>query len=780
MQLNITALEAGLNPLLPYPQWIAWKGTPLANGKTQKLLINPHTGRAASSTDSTTWGTFEQVQKFIAGSEYGVGFVFTKNDPFFFIDVDNKHPHNDEWCQTLRLSFPDAFIETSQSGNGIHIVGIGAKPEGFRCKTDHDWDIYVHGRFCALTGFDTSGDAGKYDHSAVLDSLTRQYLDAETGKVEWTCEPPEDYTFTGADEELIEKALKGESSRARFGGTASFKDIWNRTDALITHFPNDQRPDECDESRVESALCTHLAFWTGRNAERIERIVTDLYPHVREKWENRPKYREETIRRALGVSTEYYSKRNDAVTAMLTPFQVPTAATTTPKWTEGVVHGGDYGKDHSASACTFLSEWYDMGNQLIRIDEDFFRYNGKVWEQTGKEALTGELMKAMAACSPQTSWIDGAYKIVQYMSIRADGIWGKWGERDTSSVIVYQNGILDITTDEFLPHDPEFYTTNIMPYEYDPNATCDQWLQFLWGVFEGDAERVALLQEWLGYMLVRDYSYQKMMLLIGLRRSGKGTIGRIMELLVGPENFTGVGLEDLATDENLNSLRNKTVGFDGDAHTVSKANQGLVLTRAKKLSGNDSINFNRKYKSSASIRLPTRLTIAANNMLSFIDDSGAMAGRLLVLPFNKSWFGQEDIHLGGKLESEISGIANWAIEGLRRLRANNKFTEPAISMEEIEALRQSYSPLTQFADDMLEFGSGKECTSGQVFQAFQMWCRSQGRNSGTQAMLTRTLKDTYRGQIHAAQVRCSLSNTTQRGFRGIGFKVAKLEGVKHG
>ena len=672
----------------------------------------------------------------------------------------------------------DLFVETSQSGNGIHIIGIGAKPDGFRCKTDHDWDIYVSGRFCALTGNDTSGDAGKYDHTTMITQMTHEHLDAETLKVEWTCESPDDYTFTGTDEELIEKALKGESARARFGGTASFKDIWNRTDALITHFPNDQRPDECDESRVESALCTHLAFWTGRNAERIERIVTDLYPFVRDKWELRHKYREETIRKALGVSTEYYSKRNDAVTSMLASFQVPTVTAGAPKWTEGVTFGGEYGKDHAVSASTFLRDWYDMGNQLIRIDEDFFRFNGKVWEQTGKEALTGELMRAMAACSPQTSWIDGAYKIVQYMSIRPDHIWGTWKDRDTSSVIVYQNGILDITANEFLPHDPEFFTTNIMPYEYDPNATCTRWLQFLWDVFEGDNERIMLLQEWLGYMLVRDYSYQKMMLLIGLRRSGKGTIGRIMELLVGPENFTGVGLEDLATDENLNSLRNKTVGFDGDAHTVSKANQGLVLTRAKKLSGNDSINFNRKYKSSASIRLPTRLTIAANNMLSFIDDSGAMAGRLLVLPFNKSWFGKEDITLGNALEAEISGIANWAIEGLYRLRLNNKFTEPKVSMEEIEALRQSYSPLTQFAEDILEFGPGQECTSASLYSAYQLWCRGQGRMSGTQAGLTRTLKDTYRGQIHSGQI--NIAGSYQRGFKGMGIRAVKLQGVKEG
>ena len=775
---NVSNMQNGLTPLLPYPQWIAWKGTPLANGKTKKLLINPHTGRAASSTDSSTWGTFEQVQEFIAGSEYGVGFVFTKDDPFFFIDVDNKHPHNDEWCQTLRLSFPDAFIETSQSGNGIHIIGIGKKPDGFRCKTDHDWDIYVSGRFCALTGLDTSGNAGAYDHTTVLTSLTNEYLSKATSNVEWSLEAPEDYTSTLSDEELIAKALKGESTRARFGGSASFKDVWIRdNDALLQHFPSDQNPNEVDESRVESAACTHLAFWTGRNAVRIERIMTDLYPSVREKWLERAKYREDTILKAISLTTEYYSKRNETVTAMIqhadSGFQIPTVTDSAPNWLKGIKPGGEYSKDHSVSASTFLTDWYNQGDQLIRIDETFYRYNGKTWEQVDKETLTGEITKAMLACSPQTAWIDGAYKMVQYMSIKSPKLWGTWKDRDTTGCIVYQNGILDLNTNEFLPHDPSFFTTNILPYDYNELAQCPTWDAFVNDIFDGDAQRINLLHEWLGYMLVRDYRFQKAMVMIGQRRSGKGTIGAILKQLVGSENYTGMGLEDLQSDPNMDSLITKTVAFDGDFHGISKFNT-LSLTRFKKITGNDEVNFTRKFKGSMSCILPTRFTVAMNNSkLGMIDDSGALLGRFLILAFNKSWFGKEDKELGTKLTAEIQGIANRAIQGLKRLNAAGDFTESEAGQREMERFKGTSQPLTLFVDDKLIITEDAKdmISSDAVWKAWQVWADDCGYSKGTKVGLFEKLQDTYRGKVDKTRGKLTKGSNSVAVLSGLKWNV---------
>lgn len=781
---NVTALRSGLQPIIDRPLFVLWKLEQRFNTKTNswddtKVPYRTN-GYGASSTDPSHWSDFETAAMvYNCGGYDGIGLMMPDDGSLFFLDCDNALQADNTWQQYVNEfygMFGGAFFEVSQSGRGAHFIGYGRKPENFGSKSKDknvaNFDYYSRMRFCALTG-NSVRPMQFLDYSAQLASICEKYIGVpvDTSKIEWDDVTPSDYTFKGTDEELLAHALKSTSVMARFGSAASFKDIWNRNDdVLAKHFPGDSGP--VDESKLESALCTHLAFWCGNNAARIERIVS-AWPHCRDKWLERSDYRRGTITKAIAVNgpDSYFSKRDPAVTAMLEMPKTDLLAvpTTAPNWTNGVSFGAEYSKDHSASASQFLTDWYDQGRHLIRIDQDFFRFNGKVWEQTDEDTIKAELTMAMRASSPQDSWINGAYSIIKHMSHKPVSKWGTWLTRDTNNVIVYQNGILDLTLNEFVSHDPNYFTTNIMPYDYDENASCTNWTTFLNEVFEGDQERIELLQEWFGYMLVRDYSFHKMMLLLGLGRSGKGTIGAILEKLVGDQNFAGIGLEDLAGDENLNALRQKTVAFDGDSHGVSQQNAKLVLTRAKKISGNDAVNFSRKFKSSVSQRLPTRITVAANNGISFIDDSGAMANRFLILVFNKSWLGREDTTLLSRLSGELSGIANWAIVGLHRLRMNNRFTAPEACQAEHEAMHEAYSPLKQFAEDHLEFGVENRVTSQAVYQAYTLWCRNQGRNAGTQNKLTRNLIDTFRGQ---GVVKAALAEG--RGFRGVGLKQFKV------
>jgi len=754
-------------------QYVAWRGIPLDNGKTKKLLINPHTGRAASSVDPTTWGSYDDVTTFIAShADHHLGFVFTADDPYFFIDIDDCIDAAGNWntiSKQIYSRFPDAYVEYSQSGRGLHIIGIGKRPVGYKNKSDYGYDIYTEKRFVALCP-DTviSGDHNKYDHTAQLTAVTTEHFESrDANAVDWTDYAVDGYNFSGSDEDLVNLALNAKSLRVRFGDAVSFKSLWTHDDDELTkHFPNDQDAGIPDESRVESALATHLAFWTGKNAARIERIITDLWPHCRDKWLNRPAYRESTITGALKTCRETYQTTPESVREFVKT--VPTAtAGITPQWCHGVEPGGDYGKDHTPNAVSFLRDWYGDGAYLICNENDLYRYDGKIWNVVTEETLRGEITRAMLAASPQSSWIDGTLKIVKQLCTRNDLNVGDWPGHNTESLIVYQNGILDLDEMKFYGHEPAYLCVNIMPYEYRNTVTCPQWSSFLNEVFEGDQQRINLLQEYMGYCLVRSYSFHKALMMIGLRRSGKGTIGRIIRKLVGAHNYSAAGLEDLANDATLDALRTKTVAFDGDAHDVSPGSRGQVLTRFKKITGNDAIQFGRKYKSSMDTTLPTRFIIAANNMLNFSDDSGAMTGRLCILPFNLSWQGREDLSLGDRLETEIQGIANWAIEGLVRLRSNGRFTEPDISMEEIEQLTESYSPLLAFAKECLQFGATEQVGSQTLFQAYSLWCRQNGRKPGHVGSLSNHMKNTFRGQIQHGKITLG-DGTRVSGFKGVG------------
>lgn len=776
----VAQLISGLSALSAYPQWVAWRKEPLPNGKTKKLLINPHTGYPASSTNETTWGTAEQVQEFCTrNTDHYIGFVFTESDPFFFVDIDNAYDGTDwnDWSKYLLSCFPEAFVETSQSGRGLHIIGIGSKAADMGCKSDHDWDIYTEGRFVALTGTYPSGDAGKYDHTAMCQQLSLEYLKPEhnvTGA--WTTEPIEGYNAQLTDDELIAKAMKsGEDLKRVYTGEAGkalFKDLWNRDlDVLEQCYPNDQG-DGIDWSRVDSAACTHLAYWVGKDCERIERMMTES-PLCRDKWENRPKYRESTIIKACSVCKETYQTTSAATLDFAKQLQVTgplETSTTQPKWTEGVTPGGHYSKQHTPNAIEFLTAYYSGGKQLVSISKnEYHRFNGKVWEVVKKEQLEHEVATSMIAIEPQNDWIEGTFKVATKLVSNGTLKLGQWAGRDTSQLVTYNNGILDLSTMAFEPHNPNFFTTNILPYDFDPDAVCPTWQSFLEATMEGDMESVALLQEWFGYQLVRDYRHQKAMFMIGAPRSGKGTIGRILKALVGGFNLGAATLEGLADDETLESISDKPSVLMADEQSeIRRAAMSKAVGNFKKVTGRDTMTFKRKYISNFQGELPCRFTIIANALPMLFDDSGAFSARMLLLVFNKSWVGKEDHTLGDKLENEIQGIANWAIEGLLRLQANGRFTEPNKSTEERDEINDTLMPLKSFVKQRCVLATGERVHTATLYAAYVMWCATEGVTAWKQRLFIRKMRETYRCEVKKGTT--YVDGHIKQGFMGLGLQ----------
>lgn len=243
---------------------------------------------------------------------------------------------------------------------------------------------------------------------------------------------------------------------------------------------------------------------------------------------------------------------------------------------------------------------------------------------------------------------------------------------DDKNVIAYQNGLLDITNVDggLIPHSPNWCSTVCLPFAYDPNATCPIWDKFLNDVSGGDDKWKALLQEYFGYCLSSDTSLHKAMVMVGVPRSGKGTILRVMGHLVG-ESAGGFSLDKFGSEFGLSSLMNKSVALVGEIELSGSKDKAKILEVWKGIIGEDPQIINEKHNPEYhSVRLPTRFLCAANEVPRLMDASGALSHRLLFLPFVQSFVGREDHELEIKLQSELPGIANWALAGLMRLRAN--------------------------------------------------------------------------------------------------------------
>lgn len=307
-------LSPALGALGRYNQFIVYKLVPSTTriGKTDKYPIDWRTGQMPlkGSGASSIWTDADNAIAVAnaLGADYGVGFSFAESDPFWFLDIDNCLVDGD-WsplAKSLLAAFPGAAVEVSQSGRGLHIIGTGTPPPHACKNVAYGLELYHTDRFVALTGTHATGDAGA-DMSAVLPWLVTSYfmptVSGDGDLIGWSDTPVDEWNGPLDDKTLIDRALRSKSGGSVFGNRASFADLWlGDVDALRKAYPDTERAEGYDASSADAALAQHLAFWTGKNCERVRELMLQS-ALVRDKWE-REDYLPRTISNACAIGND--------------------------------------------------------------------------------------------------------------------------------------------------------------------------------------------------------------------------------------------------------------------------------------------------------------------------------------------------------------------------------------------------------------------------------------------------------------------------------------------
>lgn len=333
-----------------------------------------------------------------------------------------------------------------------------------------------------------------------------------------------------------------------------------------------------------------------------------------------------------------------------------------------------------------------------------------------------------------------------------------------TELLVCKSKLIHLPTGKHFEATPELFVTNALKFDPDPNAAEPlAWHQFLHQLFDGDLESLELLQEWFGYTLIADCSQQKMLLMVGPRRSGKGTIARVQTQLIGAGNVTGPTISSLAGPFGLQPLIGKSLAIVSDAR-FSGDGITTVVERLLTISGEDAVSIDRKYLSAVTLRLPTRFMFLTNEFPRFSDVSGALAGRFVILRLTESFYGREDTGLTRRLLDELPGILNWAIEGWKRLRARGHFVMPASCAKAMRELEELSSPVQAFVRDKCWIDATARVDLNELYQAWGRWCDSEGRWKPTS-------KQVFGRDLKAAfpQITCRRS-TYGRFYEGIGLR----------
>jgi P4 family phage/plasmid primase-like protien len=326
------------------------------------------------------------------------------------------------------------------------------------------------------------------------------------------------------------------------------------------------------------------------------------------------------------------------------------------------------------------------------------------------------------------------------------GTSGNNAPRPLSECIAFKSATLHIPTGETYQPTPCHWIQNALEFDYNENAPHPVlWLAFLQAVLGGDAEQITLLQEWFGYCLTTDTRHHKIFLFQGPPRCGKGTASRILERLVGLSNVCNPSVQELAENYGLQSFVGKSLAIFGDAKWTTRE-AAMAVEKLLRVSGGDGVNVRRMYLPSlTNVKLPTRIMLLANDMPEFYDASGAMANRFLIIRSFVSYLGREDTTLEARLAEELPGILLWAIDGWKSLRANGRFTVPAIMAREIAELQESASPTMKFVTECCELGDDKTATADELWKTWGEWCEKQGLEPGSRARLGRQLKSAVPG-----------------------------------
>jgi putative DNA primase/helicase len=402
--------------------------------------------------------------------------------------------------------------------------------------------------------------------------------------------------------------------------------------------------------------------------------------------------------------------------------------------------------DPMATARTFASLHYEHRGQrtLLHHADEWRAWTGAHYPMIEEALIRTQLWNFLERAyqpgkgqpvpfKPTTSRVNNALDALKAVSnlqaATRPPVWLRTKEPvPAREIIACSNGLLHLPTRRLLAHDPGFFTVNANSFDYDTDAACPEWLQFLDDLWPDDSAAIDTVQDWFGYVLTADTQRHKMLMLIGPKRAGKGTIGRVLTALLGADNVCSPTLSSLGTNFGPWQLVDKQLAIIADARVSGRADQHIIAERLLSISGEDLQTIDRKFKEPWTGRVGARFMILTNELPRIADASTALPSRFIILPLHKSFLEHEDHDLTDRLLVELPGVLNWALDGWQRLNQRGRFVQPESGAELVQELEDLASPINTFVRERCAVAPGKEIKVDTLFDAWKAWCTAQGRD----------------------------------------------------
>ena len=528
--------------------WVGWKFEPNKDNpeKLDKVPMNTLTGQRAKSNVPSTWADFDTTLDLAVQRNYdGIGFMFTP--PYIGIDLDDCIDQNGV-ISTMALDIlktADCYCEHSPSGSGVHLILKGTIKRS-RKLSQIDLEIYGKGRFFTFTGNRlTAYSADVGERTEAVQKIWERYIE-------------------GAEQcqkilKLIAQSNDAEKFNKLFSGS------W--------------QGDYPSQSEADLALCSKLAFWTGKDAALMDSLFRRS-KLLREKWDTTHygdgrTYGQGVIEKAIESCDQVYLPASN---------------------------------DHKPTNNNDVAAQILKEHTLIHYADKFYEYRKGCYRPLYIE----EVHKWIKEIIGKKFSISKVNNIL--LSLKTE-VFKKPDDIKNVTHLNVKNGLYDVTTYQLTSHTPDVYSINQLNVNYDEKAVCPIWIKTLGEILEGDQARINLLQEFFSYCLTRETDYEKALFLNGEGSNGKTVILYVLEQLLGKENCCSIPLEKFSDFHYLPRLAGKIANISIETNAKSEVYDNMF----KAVVTGDTISADEKYGQPFEFKPFCKLIFATNN-LPRVDD----------------------------------------------------------------------------------------------------------------------------------------------------------------
>lgn len=546
---------------------------------------------------------------------------------------------------------PTIIVHT---GGGFHAYWVLAHPLKVE---DYGVDVLetINKGLSAALG----GDSGTQDISRVFRVPGTYNLKTDKPRpAEVISNSGKKYAFDDFEEFRNPIAIRGEKKNQKSNSTPSSSRVHNqkcepididnlpisqKIKSLILHGNDGSYP---SRSEADMATITVLAN-RGIDEDRIKQIF-QTYP-IGEKYRTAPspeKYLKHSIESARKLSNLTDEEIED------------------PLFVSGSLQKTDKGYHLKVVKYQeYITRKYRI--KILDREKAFCRYNGKCYEHCTEESLNMICQKELGY--HRELFTKSSLNDFIHYTIGDALIDSEKAHQDEINYLTLQNGLYKMDEGKLIPHTPDIYATNLLPYDYNPNAQCPRFLQFLDEIFIGDREKTEFVQEAIGYVFHKSIPTAAIFFLIGDGNNGKSVFINTISNLVGKNNTSNISFNKLSNEYYVFDLNQKMINISGETPHGKQFNTDML----KQVVAGDWVTGRRPYMEPMKFRPYAKHYLAMNKAPIIMDNSHGMWRRIWVIPFPRTFTEVEmDRNLESKLTLELSGIFNWALEGYNRLKKN--------------------------------------------------------------------------------------------------------------